>query len=215
MWWEVVCMCIVAYLLGSVPSAYLVGKWFRGVDIREHGSGSVGGSNAWHVIGHWSVVPVGLFDVAKAAGPVWVTFDTLDLGRAAAFAVGLCAMAGHAWSLYLHFTGGRALSCALGTLLVLFPQGLVLQASLMIVGLLIHAEGLLAWLGLIMLPVMSVASAQPAATTWGCVAMALLTALKRLEANGRPVPEGQERWRVLARRLWFDRDTAGRRQWGT
>ena len=211
--WQTALLCLGTYLLGSVPTGFLAGKWLRGIDIREHGSGSVGGSNVWHSVAHWAVVPVGLFDVFKAAVPTWVALVPLDLGYAAAIAVGLSATAGHAWSVYLDFTGGRALSCILGTLLVVFPAGLALLASLMVFGLVLHAEALLALVGLLALPALSAAMGQPGPVTWGCVAMLVLTALKRAEANRRPLPQGPERWRVLLRRIMLDRDVLSRRGW--
>ena len=211
--WQAVALIVVAYLLGSVPSAYLASKWLRGIDIREHGSGNVGGSNVWHTVAHWAVVPVGLFDVFKAALPTWVALVPLELGYPVAVAAGLAAMAGHSWSVYLDCTGGRGLSCVLGTLLVVFPAGLVVESSLMLVGLLVRAEALLAWIGLLALPWMSAALGEPAAVTWGCAGMLVLTAFKRLEANRRPVPHGLEGWKVLLRRLLLDRDVASRREW--
>lgn len=215
MYWQPAALILGAYLLGSVPSAYIASRLLRGIDIREHGSGNVGGSNVWHTVAHWAVVPVGLFDVLKAALPTWAALVPFQMGYTVAVAAGLAAMAGHAWSVYLDFTGGRGLSCVLGTLLIVFPAGLILESSLMLLGLLLHAEALMAWLGLLVLPWLSAALGEPPAVTWGCVAMLVLTAAKRLEANRRPIPGDTERWKVLFNRLWLDRDVASRREWGS
>ena len=211
--WQTISLLVGAYLLGSVPTAYLSGRWLRGIDVRQHGTGNVGGSNVWHSVAHWAVVPVGLFDVVKAALPAWLALGPLHLGYPVAVAAGLCAGLGHAWSLYLGFTGGRALSTILGTLAVVFPSGALIQLLVMGLGLALRFEALSALLGLLALPLLGLAFGQPPAVTWGCVAMILLTAVKRVEANGAPLPSGPERWRVTWRRLWLDRDILSHEKW--
>jgi len=210
--WQAVLLCISAYLLGSIPTAYLTGRWLRGIDVRQYGTGNVGGSNIWENVARWAVVPVGLFDVCKAALPAWLALGPLDLGYPVAVAAGLCAALGHAWSLYLGFTGGRALSSILGTLAVVFSWGALIQLSLMGLGLALHIE-LLTTLGLLILPFLSLAFGRPPAVTWGCVAMIVLTAVKRVEANRAPLPPGPEQWKVVWRRLWLDRDIPSHEEW--
>ena len=61
-----------AYLLGAIPTAYLLARWLRGVDLRQVGSGNVGGSNLRATVGTWATIAVGLFDIAKGALPVWL-----------------------------------------------------------------------------------------------------------------------------------------------
>jgi len=211
--WQAILLCVGAYLLGSIPTAYLAGRWLRGIDVRQYGTGNVGGSNIWHSVARWAIVPVGLFDVCKTALPAWLALDPLDLGYPVAVAAGLCAALGHAWSLYLGFTGGRALSSILGTLAVVFPWGTLIQLSLMGLGLVTHIEALSASLGLLALPLLSLAFGRPPAVTWGCVAMIVLTAVKRVEANRTPLPPGPERWKVVWRRLWLDRDVPSHEEW--
>ncbi len=211
--WQAILLCIGAYLLGSIPTAYLAGRRLRGIDVRQYGTGNVGGSNLWHSVARWTTVPVGLFDVCKAALPAWLALGPLDLGYPVAIAAGLCAALGHAWSLYLGFTGGRALSSILGTLAVVFPWGALIQLSLMGLGLILHIEALSALLGLLALPLLSMAFGRPPAVTWGCVAMIVLIAVKRVEANCTPLPPGPERWKVIWRRLWLDRDIPSHEEW--
>ena len=62
MFWPGLLLLIGAYLLGSIPTAYLAGRWLRNIDIRYHGTGNVGGSNVWHSVARWAIVPVGLSD---------------------------------------------------------------------------------------------------------------------------------------------------------
>jgi glycerol-3-phosphate acyltransferase PlsY len=210
--WQILLLCLGAYLLGSIPTAYLVGRLALGRDIRRYGTGNVGGNNLWHSGARWAFVPVGLFDIAKAAFPTWLALDPLKLGYAAAVAVGLCAGVGHAWSVFLGFTGGRAVSTIVGTLVVVFPAGALFQLSIMGLGLLLRVH-FLTTMGVLALPFLSAALGRPPAVTWGCVAMVGLTAAKRLEANRTPLPLGRERWTVFWRRLWLDRDIASHEQW--
>jgi glycerol-3-phosphate acyltransferase PlsY len=210
--WQILLLCVGAYLLGSIPTAFLVGRLILGGDIRKYGTGNVGGNNLWHSGVRWAIAPVGLFDIAKAAFPAWLALGPLKLGYGAAVMAGICAAIGHAWSIFLDFSGGRAVSTIIGTLLVVFPAGAFFQLLIMGVGLLLRVH-LLTTFGLLALPFLSAASGRPPAVTWGCIAMIALTAAKRLEANGAPLPPGQERWSVLWRRLWLDRDIASHEQW--
>ncbi|MDD4876817.1 MAG: glycerol-3-phosphate acyltransferase, partial [Dehalococcoidales bacterium] len=65
-------LIIVAYLLGSVPAAYLAAKWSRGIDIREYGDGNVGASNLLRVTSKWIAYTVIIFDLGKSALIIWV-----------------------------------------------------------------------------------------------------------------------------------------------
>jgi glycerol-3-phosphate acyltransferase PlsY len=70
----------------------------------------MGGNDLWHAGVRWAIVPVGLFGIAKAALPTWLGLGPLYRGYATAMMAGLCAVIGRAWSNFLGFTGGRALS---------------------------------------------------------------------------------------------------------
>jgi glycerol-3-phosphate acyltransferase PlsY len=196
---RVVLLCLGANLLGSVPTAYLVGRVTVGDDMRKYGTGYVGGNNLWHSGVRWAIAPVGLFDIAKAALPAWLALEPLKLGHGAVVAAGICAEIGHAWSIFLGLTGGRAHSAIIGTLLVVFPAGALFQLLIMGPGLLLRTH-LLTTVGLLALPFLSLAAGRPPVVTRGCVAMIGLTAAKRLEANRTPLPAGRERWGVIWRR---------------
>ncbi len=96
MWWLALLLVAAAYLLGSIPSAYLAGKWIKGIDLQQYGSGTVSGSMVWEHVARWAVVPVGIFDILKAAVPTWLALE-LNMGEAAAVAAGMAAVIGHNW----------------------------------------------------------------------------------------------------------------------
>lgn len=110
----------LAYLSGSIPFGLLIGRWVRRVDIRDYGSGNIGTTNAMRVLGaRWAAVIFAL-DVAKGALPVWLAQEVgvSLLGQAA---VGLLAVAGHNWSVFLRFRGGKGVATSLGVLLATAP----------------------------------------------------------------------------------------------
>ncbi|MGI8428815.1 MAG: glycerol-3-phosphate 1-O-acyltransferase PlsY [Solirubrobacteraceae bacterium] len=119
---------VLAYFLGSIPSAYLAGKWFRGIDLREHGSGSLGATNALRVLG-WKIgVPVLALDIAKGAIPVALFARWFDVGPHAippdwyAIVCGVCAIVGHVRPIFLLWRGGgKGVATAAGVFLGLAP----------------------------------------------------------------------------------------------
>jgi glycerol-3-phosphate acyltransferase PlsY len=202
-----------AYLLGSIPTAYLAGRWLKGIDIRRYGSGTVSGGTVYEQVARWAVIPVGLFDIAKAALPAWLGVQ-LGLGLPAAAAAGLAAAAGHNWPIFLRFVGGRGLGCFLGILLVIFPWGAPWLLAFLAAGRLLGSSAEWALASVALLPLFAyLLGGSPTAICLGA-ALLLLTVAKRLEANRRPLPPpGPERRRVLLRRLIWDRDIASHQDW--
>jgi glycerol-3-phosphate acyltransferase PlsY len=210
---ESIFLILGGYLLGSIPTAYLVGKWLSHLDLRDYGSGTVSGSMVFEHVARWAVVPVGLFDVAKAAVPAWLAVQ-LDLGMPVAAAAGLAAVAGHNWPLFLNFTGGRGLGTFMGVLLVIFPWGFPWMLAFLAVGWLLGDSAPWALASLVTLPLFASLIGGPKIVAPALGVMLLLTLAKRLEANRRPLPPaGAERRRVMLRRLLLDRDIASHTEW--
>jgi len=206
-------LILSAYLLGSIPSAYFAGKWIKGIDLRQHGSGTVSGSMVWEHVAWWAIVPVGVFDIFKAALPTWLGLK-LGLGEGVALAAGIAALVGHNWPLYLGFTGGRGLSPFLGTITVLYPWGFVWMLAFLAIGYLLGDSAPWALASLVLLPVFVLLMGGPSVLHGAAAAMVLLTIIKRLEANRRPLPEEKiQRRKVLLRRLFFDRDIRSHQEW--
>ncbi|MDQ7842879.1 MAG: glycerol-3-phosphate 1-O-acyltransferase PlsY [Armatimonadota bacterium] len=111
---------IGAYLLGAVPTGLLLIRLLRGVDIRAYGSGNIGASNAFRLAGPSVAAAVLVLDTAKGVVPVLLA-RSWGLTPAAVVLVGLAAIAGHDWSPFLRFRGGKGVATSLGVLLVLSP----------------------------------------------------------------------------------------------
>jgi glycerol-3-phosphate acyltransferase PlsY len=118
---------ILAYLLGSVPTAVWAGKIFRGIDLREHGSGNAGAANAIRVLG-WKIgVPVLIIDMAKGwlASMLPVFFSLAEPGTALItnlqIGTGLTAILGHILPLFAGFKGGKGVATASGVILAIHP----------------------------------------------------------------------------------------------
>lgn len=111
-----------AYLLGSIPSGYLAGRWCAGIDLRQLGSGSTGATNVLRQVGKGPALVVLLVDILKGTAAVRlaaaVPATATPLGLVAA---GLLALAGHIWPVWLGGRGGKAVATALGVLLGLVP----------------------------------------------------------------------------------------------
>lgn len=106
---------LIAYLIGSFPTAYLAGRYARDIDIRQHGSGNMGTMNTKAVLGwHWAII-VFLLDVLKGILAVclsyWSGADSLLMASAAA--------AGHCYPIWLRFKGGKAMATALGAIITI------------------------------------------------------------------------------------------------
>lgn len=133
----------IAYLFGSIPTGYLAGRLLKGIDIREHGSRSIGATNVLRTLGKWPALVVLLVDVLKGAAAVvfarwfypWLATlpsvappAALDLQTFVPWVVclaGLAALLGHARSIWLNFAGGKSVAAGLGVLLALsWPVGL-------------------------------------------------------------------------------------------
>ena len=205
-------MVLFAYLLGSIPSGYLAGKWIKGIDLREYGSGTVSGSMVWEHVAKWAVFPVGIFDIFKGALPTWLSLK-LGLSEQTAMVVGLAAVVGHNWPIYLNFQGGRGLSPFLGELFVLFPLGMLILLIGLGIGNRLKSPAVPLFT-IILLPVFAALFDGPKSMLWLALGMTVITVLKRLEANGRPLPEDpQERHEVILRRIFFDRDIQDHEEW--
>jgi glycerol-3-phosphate acyltransferase PlsY len=122
-----------AYLLGAIPFGYLLVKWRTGADIRAAGSGNIGATNVLRTAGRGAGVATLLLDIAKGYVAVWLaghlTAENIWWTSAAALAV----MAGHAFPIFLHFKGGKAVASFVGAFLRLTPIPLAAVLAVFVV----------------------------------------------------------------------------------
>ncbi len=115
---------ISGYLLGSIPTAYIVSRLRKGVDIRNVGSGNMGGANVMREIGTREGVFVGLFDIAKGAGAILIA-QALNVSELWVFGAGFAALVGHSFPVFAGFRGGRGSATIIGIFLVLAPKAIL------------------------------------------------------------------------------------------
>jgi glycerol-3-phosphate acyltransferase PlsY len=112
---------VLGYLLGSVPTAYIVTRLALGRDVRQLGGGNVGGLNVYREVGLLPAVVVAVVDLGKGAASVAIAYWLLDLSLPFVLAAALAAVVGHNWMLFLKFSGGKGMGPAIGGLFVLLP----------------------------------------------------------------------------------------------
>lgn len=112
---------VASYFIGAIPNSYLAGKLFKGIDLREHGSGNLGASNVWRTLGPKVAVPVGILDAAKGAIPVLFIAPLASDARLFALACGIMAVLGHVYSIFVGFKGGKGVATASGVMMALTP----------------------------------------------------------------------------------------------
>jgi len=149
---SVVLAIVIAYLLGSIPSAYIAGRLVKGVDIRQVGGGNVGALNTMREIGTVAGFSVLFADMAKGAIAVLVA-QWLGLPLIWVFIVGLAAVVGHIWPVWLRFKGGRGAATTMGVLLALAPIEFAISFGVMVIVVLLTSNMRLAiGIGLAFLP---------------------------------------------------------------
>lgn len=123
----VVVLMIVAYILGSIPNALWIGKVFKGIDVREHGSKNTGSTNAARVLGAKLGILTLILDISKGAIPTLIATMLLD-SSINVILVGICAILGHSFSIFMKFKGGKAVATTVGVFIVLVPGAILLAA---------------------------------------------------------------------------------------
>lgn len=133
-------LVLAAYLIGAIPHSYLAGR-LAGVDLREHGSGNLGATNAFRVLGWRRAAPVMILDVAKGFVPARffpALIGAQEPGWALAF--GVAAVLGHVFPVYVGFRGGKGVATGSGAFLALAPAAVGL--ALVLWGVLVAATGI-------------------------------------------------------------------------
>ncbi|NQT04711.1 MAG: glycerol-3-phosphate acyltransferase [Dehalococcoidia bacterium] len=122
---------VIAYLLGSIPFAYIAGKLLKGIDIRQVGGGNMGAVNTAREIGPVPGLLVLAADIAKGSLTVIIALR-LDLSLILVFGAGFAAVLGHNWPVFLKFRGGRGAATTIGVLFALVPLEFAISLSLIL-----------------------------------------------------------------------------------
>ena len=127
---------LAAYIIGSVPLAYLMGRWAKGFDIRQVGSRNMGTMNTFYQVGFWPGMLVLTADIGKGALAVAVA-RLLETPQLVELAAGMVAVAGHVLPVWLKFKGGKGGATCIGVLAFLMPWGIPIYMA---------AFGILLWI---------------------------------------------------------------------
>ena len=182
----------IGYLLGSMPNGYLAGRWLKGIDLRQCGSGSTGATNVLRNVGKAPALVVFLLDVGKGALAVLLA-KSFGLNDWVQVLAGLAALAGHIWPVWLGWKGGKAVATGLGMFLGLaWPVGLACFGLFMAVICISRIVSLSSVVAAIGLPVLMVLAGDSGASiTVSLVAMLLVlwrhrSNIERLIAGTEP-----------------------------
>jgi len=213
-------MLVGAYLVGSVPTAYIVGRWGRGIDVRQYGSGNVGASNLLRSSGKWLATVVTIVDIGKGILMVWAAQAAgLDINQQVA--IGLATIIGHNWPVFLRFNGGRGVLTTAGVAFFLplangplVPWPLIISLSLVAIFVFgFHNLPVGTVAGMAALPLVSWLTQEPLALTWGFLAMFLVMVIRRLTAPKSSLTASVSTGELLINRLLFDRDIRDKEAW--
>jgi len=213
-------LLVSAYLVGSIPTAYIAGRWWRGIDVRRYGSGNVGASNLVRLSAKWVAIVVIIFDIGKGILMVWAA-QAAGLGIAQQVAVGLATIIGHNWPVFLRFSGGRGVLTTLGVAFFLplangplVPWPLIISLALVAIFIFgFHNLPVGTIAGMAALPLVSWLAGEPPALILGFLAMFLVMIIRRLTAPKTSLTASVPVGELLINRLLFDRDIRDKEAW--
>jgi acyl phosphate:glycerol-3-phosphate acyltransferase len=125
---QAVLWLLASYFVGAIPTSYLLSRLFAGIDLRQHGSGNLGATNLYRVLGWKYAIPAAAIDIAKGAIPVLVFAPRVSDSQLFALGCGVAAILGHVFSVFVGFKGGKGVATAAGVMLGLAPLALAVSA---------------------------------------------------------------------------------------
>ncbi len=186
-----VLLILYAYLLGSVPFGLVIAKT-KGIDLRQVGSGNIGATNVLRAVGKKAALFTLLCDVFKGAVPVAVG-RMLGVGPLWEGAIGLSAVAGHVFSVFLKFKGGKGVATALGVVLIYVPKaGILTIAVWLITAVITKYSSLGAVVCFLLLPLGVLLLGYSILHAAASLAIALLVVFRHIE-NIKRIAKGAER----------------------
>ncbi len=160
---------VISYLIGSIPTGYLFGRFLKGIDIRSFGSGNMGTTNAFRILGKWPGALVLLIDILKGVIPVVMVADCLGLEENIyRIILGGSAVVGHNWTIFLEFKGGKGVATGLGLLIGLaikiVSMRMILFLTLLVWGTVFAFSGYVSFASILaacVLPLLMALTSQP------------------------------------------------------
>lgn len=192
-------LLVGGYLLGSIPFAQVLAR-LNGVDLRKVGSGNVGAGNLTKSVGLAWGITGGILDGLKGLVPVWLALRS-GLGPGAAGLIGVAAVIGHNWSIFMRGRSGRGLATAFGIIVALHPPLAIWTTGWAIAGWKIGG-GLAGFIGWGMLPIVAIALGAP--VTESLVILILTGVIIARRMQGNPGDEMDRASRM--RRAIYDKD---------
>lgn len=122
---QIILILILAYLIGSIPFSLIIGRLFKGIDIRDHGSGNVGATNVLRTVGKKEAALALIADMLKGVLPVLLAIFVLEDFWIAATAV--LVVLGHVFPVFAGFKGGKGVATSLGALIVIIPTAVIIS----------------------------------------------------------------------------------------
>lgn len=199
---------LAAYLIGAFPTSYIVARAIKGIDIRQHGSQNVGATNVFRVVGKIPALLTLIIDIFKGVLTVTLLYrfsysflsESLEADFYRAF-LGLTAICGHIWPVFLRFKGGKGIATTLGVMAVLSPAVFVVSGAVWIlVFSLSNYVSLASILMAVSFPVVAVILASPFYTVIFCVLVCLITCYKH-RPNIERLLIGQENKTYIFRKV--------------
>jgi len=175
---------MVAYLLGSIPTSYIVVYRLTGRDIRSMGSGNPGTMNVLDTVGWRAAGLVAVGDICKGAAAVLLAYEA-GLGELDAVLAAVAAVIGHDYSIFLRFDGGNGTAAVIGGLLGLMPLETLGVATIGIgAGYLLGSRRLGGLVGIVLIPAVGYATHVSQITLWGSMLLMAFTVLKIVRFEG-------------------------------
>lgn len=194
---------VLAYLAGSIPTSFFAGRLARGIDLRQHGSGNLGATNTFRVLGWKAAAPVVVIDIAKgwiptALFPLWDGSQTLGW----ALAYGAAAIVGHVFSVFVGFKGGKGVATSAGVFAALAPWavaiGFVVWGVTLVLTRLVSLASILAAM---LLPIAVYVTNEPTMVFWLSMVLSIFVIYAHRTNIGRLVRGEENRLRRSPERV--------------
>jgi len=181
---------LFSYLIGAVPTGYLFGRLLKGIDIRQYGSGNIGATNVWRVLGKKIGIVTLIIDILKGLAAVTLIAHFFS---ATPLICGLAAILGHNFPIYLKFRGGKGVATSVGVVLGLAPN--VLGTAIFVwTGVLFLTKyvSLASMIAGLSLPLLSILFGYPPSMHWFSLVLGILVIIQH-RANIKRFLKGEEK----------------------